>query len=140
MSNTECQKIKKLPPSDEQINPCLEQGGLTRLVSAYRTVFFPPSSCELPADRRRLFITQLSTKGWFSQGKPGENSVLSRVRNFWDAVSAEHGDGAGRLCQAEMCELLDNSGIVEQGAGIVVCALCVHTLSLPLPLMPPPVR
>ena len=79
----------------------------------------------------RVFFTLLSTKSCFSDGRPGEKCILSRVGSFWDAVSSKCPDSDGCLCQAEMDKPLDNSSVVEQDAGVVALSVCSLARSLP---------
>lgn len=65
-----------------------------------------------------MLLTLLYTKGCFSDGKPGEQCIISRVRSFWDAVSSQRPGSDGCMCQAGMHQPLDNSSTVEQDAGL----------------------
>lgn len=96
-------------------------------------------SCERPKRDSQGVSCSVIYKGLFLKWQA---RVLSQVRALWDAVSSEHQDGARHLCQAEMYELLNNSSIVEQDAGIVAWSVpwpvCMCSLSLSLSLSPPP--
>ena len=85
-----------------------------------------------------MLLTLLYTKGCFSDGKPGEQCIICRVRSLWDAVSSQCPGSDGGMCQAGMHQPLDISSTVEQDAGLWPGLFTLLLTPTPHPPLIPP--